>query len=138
MEQTPQPPRYETVNPVSPEAQPSQPAESLVNNQETRERVVQSDAGDPAADISTITLPQPVVPDDSTATTAASITQPINDDNPLVAADNDLIEKEWVDRAKHIVNSTKDDPYRQEQEVSRMQADYLKKRFGKEIKVPTD
>jgi len=31
-------------------------------------------------------------------------------DTPLVAADEDLIEKEWVDKAKKIVEATKDDP----------------------------
>lgn len=58
--------------------------------------------------------------------------------SPLVAADEDLIEKEWVDRAKKIVLQTKDDPYNQEKEVSKLQADYLKKRYGKEIKVSSD
>jgi hypothetical protein len=28
---------------------------------------------------------------------------------------------------------TKDDPYRREQEVSKLQADYLRKRYGKEL-----
>lgn len=54
-------------------------------------------------------------------------------DTPLVAADEDLIEKEWVDRAKKIVEETKDDPYRREQEVGKLQADYLRKRYGKEL-----
>lgn len=54
-------------------------------------------------------------------------------DTPLIAADEDLIEKEWVDRAKKIVEETKDDPYRREQEVGKLQADYLRKRYGKEL-----
>ncbi|HET6747607.1 MAG TPA: hypothetical protein VFH06_05905 [Candidatus Saccharimonadales bacterium] len=52
---------------------------------------------------------------------------------PLVAADDDLIEKEWVDKAKAIVTKTKDDPYQREQEVGKLQADYLRKRYGKEL-----
>lgn len=60
------------------------------------------------------------------------------DDNPLVAADDEVIEKEWVDKAKKIVDQTKDDPYRQEKEVSKLQADYLKKRYGKDIKIPNE
>lgn len=60
------------------------------------------------------------------------------DDNPLVAADEDLVEKEWVDKAKKIVNATKDDPYNQEKQVSKLQADYLKKRYGKEVKLGGD
>lgn len=54
-------------------------------------------------------------------------------DAPLVAADEDLIEKEWVDKAKKIVISTKDDPYRREAEVSKLQVEYLRKRYGKEL-----
>ena len=59
----------------------------------------------------------------------------VKDSNPLSAADEDVIEKEWVDKAKKIVTQTKDNPYLQEKEVSRLQADYLKKRYGKEIKL---
>lgn len=60
------------------------------------------------------------------------------DGNPASANDEEVIEKEWVDRAKHIVQQTKTDPYKQEQEVSKLQADYLKKRYGKEVKVTND
>lgn len=55
------------------------------------------------------------------------------DDTPLVANDDDLIEREWVDKAKKIILQTKDDPYRREQEVGKLQADYLLKRYGKEL-----
>jgi hypothetical protein len=54
---------------------------------------------------------------------------------PLIANDDDLIEKEWVDKAKKIIAETKDDPYRREQEVGKLQADYLRKRYGKELGV---
>ena len=69
------------------------------------------------------TLPQPTV--------AQTLTS--NDDLPLVANDDDLIEKEWVDKAKKIIVETKDDPYKREQEVGRLQADYLHKRYGREL-----
>jgi hypothetical protein len=55
------------------------------------------------------------------------------DDTPLTANDDDLIEKEWVDKAKQIIVTTRDDPYRREQEVAKLQADYLRKRYGKEL-----
>jgi len=58
-----------------------------------------------------------------------------NDDIPVIAADEDLIEREWVDKAKRIVIATRDDPYAQEREVSKLQANYLQKRYGKEIKL---
>ena len=54
-------------------------------------------------------------------------------DVPLVAGDDDLIEKEWVDRAKKIVDETKEDPYRREEAVNQLQRDYQKKRYGREL-----
>lgn len=75
------------------------------------------------------TLPAPVVTqndDDNSATGT-------DDDMPLVAADEDLIEKEWVDKAKKIISNTKDDPYRREQEVKKLQIEYVRKRYGREI-----
>jgi Txe/YoeB family toxin of Txe-Axe toxin-antitoxin module len=56
-------------------------------------------------------------------------------DDPLIADDVDVIEKEWVDKAKKIVNATKENPYEQEKEVSKLQADYLMKRYNKQIKL---
>lgn len=71
-------------------------------------------------------LPPPV--QDSSNNTTQAI-----DDSPLAANDDDLIEKEWVDRAKQIIASTKDDPHLREKEVAKLQADYLRKRYGKEL-----
>jgi hypothetical protein len=55
--------------------------------------------------------------------------------NPLAADDSDLIEKEWVTKAKAIVEKTKHDPYLETKEMSLFKADYLKKRYNKELKV---
>jgi hypothetical protein len=55
----------------------------------------------------------------------------------LVADDVDLIEKEWVDRAKAIVEATQDDPHKQKSEISKVKAEYIQKRFNKTIKVDT-
>lgn len=63
---------------------------------------------------------------------------PVADDTtagPTIAADDDLIEKEWVDKAKKIIADTRNDPYKREQEVAKLQADYLRKRYGKELGV---
>lgn len=57
---------------------------------------------------------------------------------PVIADDNDVIEKEWVNKAKEVVNNTRDNPHEQEKQVSRLQADYLKKRYNKDVKVPQD
>jgi len=77
-----------------------------------------------------IILPLPVSPLPVADEPAA--TPPIAT-SPSVASDDDLIEKEWVERAKKLLDETKDDPYRREQEVSRLQADYLLKRYGREL-----
>lgn len=58
-----------------------------------------------------------------------------DDDTPLAAADDEVIEQEWVQKAKKIVAQTKGDPYSQEDQVGKLQADYIKKRYGKEIKL---
>ena len=57
---------------------------------------------------------------------------------PGIADDTDLIEKEWVEKAKEIVARTRQDPYLQNKEVERMKADYMKKRYDKDIKITED
>jgi hypothetical protein len=56
-----------------------------------------------------------------------------NSVGPTLANDDDLIEKEWVDKAKKIITDTQNDPYRREKEVTKLQIDYLRKRYGKEL-----
>lgn len=57
---------------------------------------------------------------------------------PIIADDSDLIEKEWVLKAKEIVARTKHDPYLQNKEVERIKADYMKKRYNKDIRITED
>ena len=56
----------------------------------------------------------------------------------LMADDVDLIEKEWIFKAKAIVAQTKDDPYVQNKELSKVKAEYVKKRFNKDLKASKD
>lgn len=88
----------------------------------------------------TVTLPQDM-PTAIPATPAVPAT-PSSSPTPLqagatggIADDVDLIEKEWVDRAKAIVEATQDDPRKQKSEISRVKAEYIQKRFNKTIKV---
>lgn len=88
---------------------------------------------------------QPIAPAPSMPTLPAPTVQPpvVHEEpaaqiGPTVAADEDVIEKEWVDKAKKLIAQTKDDPYTQEKEVSKLQADYLKKRYGKEVKLSSE
>lgn len=53
----------------------------------------------------------------------------------LAADDSDLIEKEWVNKAKQIVERTRDDPYRQSEQLTGVKVDYMQKRYGKTIKL---
>lgn len=57
---------------------------------------------------------------------------------PAIADDNDLIEKEWVLKAKQIVERTKQDPYAQSSGLTRYKAEYMKKRYNKDIKIPEE
>jgi hypothetical protein len=55
---------------------------------------------------------------------------------PAMADDTDLIEKEWVVKAKQIVEHTKSDPFIQSRELNKLKAEYIKKRYNKEIRLP--
>lgn len=110
--------------PPTPEAGIESGAERVEQRGETTPAAVNSMPVLPP--IQAIAVPAPVVISEDTATTVA-------DDLPVVANDDDLIEKEWVDKAKKVIMQTKDDPFRREQEISRLQADYLRKRYGKEL-----
>ena len=84
--------------------------------------------GQPTVDPSQVALPTPVPVQQAQDDAATS-----DDDTPQAAADEDLIEKEWGDKAKKIITETRDDPHKQEREVGKLQADYLRKRYGKEL-----
>lgn len=119
---------------VGPENIPSLPPleTGLERGQERHEQAAEagaraSDAAAPAS----VTPPvvAPVVPvQDNSGTQPASISN-----TPLVAADEDLIEKEWVDKAKEIIEQTKDDPHARTAKVNELQRDYLQKRYGKVV-----
>jgi hypothetical protein len=78
--------------------------------------------------------PLSIVPDVSQPIPSTNVTSR-HTNNPAVAADNDLIEKEWVIKAKQIVEQNREDPYAQTMEINRFKADYLKKRYNKDLKV---
>jgi hypothetical protein len=86
-----------------------------------------------AADIDQIQQDPVTIPDD-TAQLPPAATPVSPATKGLQAHDADLIEKEWVHRAKNIVEKTHDDPHRQKSEMSKVKADYIQKRFKKIIK----
>jgi hypothetical protein len=78
-------------------------------------------------------LPIPSAPVASTAQAVATSTT--QSGAPVVADDTDLIEKEWVTKAKQIVEKTREDPYQQSKEMTVFKADYMQKRYNKSIKL---
>lgn len=52
--------------------------------------------------------------------------------------DEDLIANEWVIRAKSIISRTRDNPHAQKQELSKIKAEYIEKRYDKKIKLADD
>lgn len=114
---------------VSPESVPSLPPveRQLERGQERAEQVAEASArlSDAAATAAT-PVAQPVTP-------AAPRADPTQTAGPLVAADEDVIEKEWVDKAKQIIDQTRDDPHLRSQRVNDLQRDYLQKRYGKVV-----
>lgn len=93
---------------------------------ERREQTAEASAAAADAASGAVPLPQPVTP-------VATPTQVTTDDTPIAASDDDVIEKEWVDKAKQIILETKDDPHGRTNRVNKLQQDYLKKRYGKEL-----
>ncbi len=75
-------------------------------------------------------IPLPVPPAGAGATTTSPAASGLVADD-----DKDLIEKEWVHKAKEIVERTRDDPYKQSEDLTVFKADYIKKRYGKTIKL---
>lgn len=82
----------------------------------------------------TFAAPQMPDPQSQTSATPTAAATPIPA-TPVAAADDDLIEREWVDKAKQIVDGTKEDPYQQNRQLAAFKADYMKKRYGKTIKL---
>ena len=116
----------ELPKPSTPErgtlASPERPEPSIERGQE------RTGQAQPVA--TPVPLPAPVTQTPVVDGTSDDSTQ---NDNPTTAADDDLIETEWVNKAKKIIAETRDDPHRREQEVGKLQADYLRKRYGKEL-----
>lgn len=80
-----------------------------------------------------ITLPLPPTP--LAVPTQGAVTNTTQTADSPLTDDSDLIEKEWVDKAKRIVEQNREDPYKQSEELTVVKADYMQKRFNKTIKL---
>jgi hypothetical protein len=54
------------------------------------------------------------------------------------AEDIDVIEKEWVEKAKKVLKSSGDDPHQSVKQISLLKAEYMRKRFNRELKLPEE
>ncbi|MGH7157736.1 MAG: hypothetical protein ACREGD_01495 [Candidatus Saccharimonadales bacterium] len=50
----------------------------------------------------------------------------------------DELDKEWIGKAKQVVDQTRHDPHVQSREIGKIRADYLRIRFNKNIKLDPD
>lgn len=80
-----------------------------------------------------VNLPVPSAPLPMIATGAVSNTT--SSANPGIAEDTDLIEKEWVQKAKDLIKKTQNDPHVQSRELNIFKADYMQKRYNKVLKL---
>lgn len=92
----------------------------------------------PQADDDATAVPAPAAAPAQPAQAAPAQQATADDATPLIADDADLIEKEWVEKAKQLVDQTKDDPYKQNKEINKFKADYIKKRYNKDIQLSKD
>ena len=131
LEYTPGPENLPPTPPVSGERVPVLPAPEagIETGVERKEQVAEASAvAADAAGVAVPTAPPVVIPDDAAQAAPATVS------GPAIAADEDVIEKEWVDRAKKIVQDTQDNPYERSNQVTALQRDYQKKRYGRETK----
>lgn len=100
-----------------------------INGPDAVEAKKNADRGVAAAQemILSTSLPAPVVEDGSAVIIATT------NDNPAIAGDDDLIEMEWVKKAKKIIYETQDNPHLREEEVNKLQIDYVEKRYGRKV-----
>jgi hypothetical protein len=73
-------------------------------------------------------IPQPITTPNDHMDDKTRIPVKTQSENPPIAEDSDLIEKEWVNRAKKVIKDTEGDPQRQGEEVGLLRGDYQEKR----------
>jgi len=89
----------------------------------------------------TLTTPNPI------PVAPPAVMPPVQPGDPQAAAtsaaaaddtDTDELDREWINKAKAIVERTKADPYTESKELGRVKSDYMKIRYNKDIKVAED
>lgn len=133
------PDRQPNVAPVVPPAESSLPQ----NRRETLpaiqpEHIISPESGPanfssapPLVNVPPVVSPLPIAPQPfgQQYTTTPQPTPPTTNE------DKDLIPKEWVIKAKKIVERTRTDPFEQSEEFNKLKAEYIKQRYNMVIKV---
>ena len=122
----------------SPEQSTTNDAQNEADSTRSEQAPNAAEAAQIVQQIPAIPLPPISVPGDPQASQPPStndVTPTTLPTTTTIVDDGDLIEKEWVDRAIKIVESNRDDPYKQSEELTVVKADYLKKRYDKNIKL---
>lgn len=139
---TPQP----AANPIDPmqaagQQMPQNQAPTQPSVQSPEQLPAAAEQAIPAANPAAIPVP-PIAGSGATQTQNSAQAPAANDVAPTtknVAAkiieDKDLIEKEYVDRARKIVEDNRDDPYKQSEELTAFRAEYMQKEYNKSIKI---
>lgn len=117
---------------------PVAPGESVADGVPSAETIPVTPEAGPSKQTAAPVIAQPILP----VTPDPAVTIPTDDQTVTAATktktsaahDSDRIERQWVERAKTIVAQTKDDPYKQKNEMSQVKADYIQQRFNKAIK----
>lgn len=115
---------------VGGEVSQAQKQEALPSGQEASPSKHPSAPGLPAIPVNLPTAQPPTMPvlADDQQNASSEVSGDGTDMHP------ERIEKEWVDKAKAIVLQTKDDPFTQKNEMSKVKSEYIKSRFNKSIK----
>ena len=83
----------------------------------------------------------PAIPDDIPVADTPAIGLPAEDNAAQdqtsyshQASDSDHIDPAWLNKAKAVISQTRNDPYEQKLQMSRVKAEYIQKRFNKKVK----
>ncbi len=117
--------------PASPEAG-EQGAEQAVEAPPARRETVGKQPSQPVA-LPPVPTDVPAADQPIVAVPPQDLTGPVRTPH-ATTQDSDRIEPVWINKVKNVVASTQDDPYRQKDEMSKVKADYIQKRFNKTIK----
>lgn len=82
------------------------------------------------------TLPVPGPTEQTAPTAAPTSVEPVQPGStPAAAVDADRIEPEWIAKLKQVIGMTQHDPHEQARQLAALRADYMMKRYNKEIKL---